>query len=527
MVVTGPVRSNAGWQSATAVVATISGENGRTVKSPDGAGTARTGTGEKVLIEVAPVTRGPPGPAREPRRVSLRAPGSPSEGLFALLRARRPPGSTRRSKLLHQGIRVVLRGRRRRSVLSGAPRRGERLVRPPAGVRQGPPQPRSRHARERGAAGRGDGRHRGYRRGVDGRVPAIRDGAHAVGERPARGQPGGHRDRPRRICAAVPQGRVRPGGRRRAAHGPVCGLLAADRPVRRHDHGRPGRASGSGDGATSGRGWPSPRSWCWPSTRSPMFDVGFQLSFSAFAGMLGARAAARAASVHRLPESVRANLAVSVAATLGTAPVSLVVFGRTSLISPLANLLVVPTLAAVTGLGMASVLLGFVWSGFSVALDTLASLPMMWTVLVSTLCARAPVLERARSGQGAVAVSGGRARASGRACALRPGRCGPPFGMRLPMFRRPLCWLRRAPAARPATGRRSRPGLRAGCAGVGRRARTRRRPPGCGAVELLAGGRGWPAQTEVRVLDVGQGTAVLVRTPHHHAAAVRRRSRRV
>ncbi len=32
------------------------------------------------------------------------------------------------------------------------------------------------------------------------------------------------------------------------------------------------------------------------------------------------------------------------------------------------------------------------------------------------------------------------------------------------------------------------------------------------------GGKGWPSQTEVRVLDVGQGTAVLVRTPDRHAA---------
>ena len=33
----------------------------------------------------------------------------------------------------------------------------------------------------------------------------------------------------------------------------------------------------------------------------------------------------------------------------------------------------------------------------------------------------------------------------------------------------------------------------------------------------LAPGNGWPDQMEVRVLDVGQGNAVLVRTPQHHA----------
>jgi competence protein ComEC len=41
---------------------------------------------------------------------------------------------------------------------------------------------------------------------------------------------------------------------------------------------------------------------------------------------------------------------------------------------------------------------------------------------------------------------------------------------------------------------------------------------GLRSAEYLAGGRAWPAQTEVRVLDVGQGTSVLVRTPDHHAA---------
>jgi competence protein ComEC len=88
-----------------------------------------------------------------------------------------------------------------------------------------------------------------------------------------------------------------------------------------------------------------------------VFDVGFQLSFSAFAGMVAlVRPFERL--LQKLPEAVRANLAVSLAATLGTAPVSLLVFGRTSLISPLANLLVVPALAPVTGLGMASVMPG-------------------------------------------------------------------------------------------------------------------------------------------------------------------------
>jgi competence protein ComEC len=36
-------------------------------------------------------------------------------------------------------------------------------------------------------------------------------------------------------------------------------------------------------------------------------------------------------------------------------------------------------------------------------------------------------------------------------------------------------------------------------------------------LQAVAYGTGWPDQVEVRVLDVGQGNAVLVRTPEHHA----------
>jgi hypothetical protein len=55
IVITGPVRSNSGWQSATAVVRTIMGPAGRTSGSSGGPGAGRAGAGEKVLLEVAPV----------------------------------------------------------------------------------------------------------------------------------------------------------------------------------------------------------------------------------------------------------------------------------------------------------------------------------------------------------------------------------------------------------------------------------------------------------------------------------------
>ncbi len=246
-----------------------------------------------------------------------------------------------------------------------------------------------------------------------------------------------------------------------------------------------------------------------------VFDVGFQLSFSAFAGMLGlVRPFERL--FRRLPESVRANLAVSVAATVGTAPVSMVVFGRTSLISPVANLLVVPVLGAVTGLGMGAVLLGFLWNGFSVAFDTAASLPMMWGVMVSVLCARVPVLEARRLGMVAMGVCAA-VLALPAALALTGRAAHAPWGLRLPGLAEGAAWLRRHRPRRRGAAAAMAILLVVAAAGAG----AGLYPASAAAVrsaQYLAGGNTWPSNVEVRVLDVGQGTAVLVRTPDHRSA---------
>jgi competence protein ComEC len=245
-----------------------------------------------------------------------------------------------------------------------------------------------------------------------------------------------------------------------------------------------------------------------------VFDVGFQLSFSAFAGMLAlVRPLQRLLT--RVPDAVGSNLAVSVAATLGTAPVSMVVFGKTSLVSPLANLLVVPLLPAVTGLGMASVFLGFAWTGFSTGLDTLASIPMTWTVLVSRFLAVAPVMGVADLGRALFAMGAGVALLPA-SLALTGRSVGTPFNVALPLFKRSTLWLR---AHRPRGRSRAAAlgialllsGLALGGAAYS---------PILGGLEELrtrASGNGWPDRVEVRVLDVGQGNAVLVRTPQRHA----------
>ena len=245
-----------------------------------------------------------------------------------------------------------------------------------------------------------------------------------------------------------------------------------------------------------------------------VFDVGFQLSFSAFVGMM-AVAPRLQRQLGRLPASVASNVAVSVAAGLGTAPVALAQFGRTSLISPLANLLVVPALPAVTGLGMVSVFAGLIWQGSSVALDTLASLPMMWTVMVSSLMALAPVLDSRDLGRALAAVVGGLLLLpAGMAATGRT--ISPPNWMPLPFFRRAMAWLRRH---RPRhRGRAIAAAVALVLAGMGLGLLLHPAgAEGVRALQAVSGGRSWPDCVEVRVLDVGQGNAVLVRTPGRHA----------
>ena len=245
-----------------------------------------------------------------------------------------------------------------------------------------------------------------------------------------------------------------------------------------------------------------------------VFDAGFQLSFAALVGIL-TLVKPLERLLHRLPSAVASNVAVSLAATAGTAPVALVVFGQTSVVSPLANLLVVPTLPLIMGLGMGSIFLGYLWHGLSAVLDTLASLPMTWTILVSRLMARAPVLDTAGLGEALFALAVGLAVLPA-ALALAGRLPRVPLGVPLPYFRRTTGWLR---AHRPRD-RRWAVTLAGGVVVLGLLLGVAAYPPLAHGSDVLATAvhrTAWPDQVEVRVLDVGQGNAVLVRTPAHHA----------
>lgn len=245
-----------------------------------------------------------------------------------------------------------------------------------------------------------------------------------------------------------------------------------------------------------------------------LMDVGFQLSFGAFVGMM-ALAKRVEKRLRVLPPGLAASLAVSVAASLGTAPVSLAVFGQTSVVGAMANLLVIPILSIITGLGIASVLLGYIWSGLSAGLDTVAAPATAWTVQVSRLFGAAPVLETGDLGRASAAV-GMALLAVPPALALAGRLPRPPLGMPLPFFRRTMRRLR-ARSPRSVSLRVGSAVAVLGCALlVGAAAYAPLAHAGHMVVWVFTGER-WPEGVEVRVLDVGQGNAVLVRTPARHA----------
>ena len=110
-------------------------------------------------------------------------------------------------------------------------------------------------------------------------------------------------------------------------------------------------------------------------TRSPavLFDVSFQLSFAAVAGLLLlARPLTHALAV--LPRWLGEPAAITTAASLSTAPVSMATFGQTSLVAVPANIVGGFVLGPIMFLGMLSVFVGFVWPGLSVPLNVVAGL---------------------------------------------------------------------------------------------------------------------------------------------------------
>lgn len=91
-------------------------------------------------------------------------------------------------------------------------------------------------------------------------------------------------------------------------------------------------------------------------------DVGFQLSFAAVLSIIYLKPMIDK-KMARLPDFMQLKdiLTMTLAAQLGTLPILIFQFGQISLISPLANLMIVPLLPVIMGMGMMVVFLGLIY----------------------------------------------------------------------------------------------------------------------------------------------------------------------
>lgn len=221
-------------------------------------------------------------------------------------------------------------------------------------------------------------------------------------------------------------------------------------------------------------------------------DPGWQLSFAAVLSMIALVPALRARLRRdRIPSGLADALAVTVAATLGTAPLIALHFERLSLVSLPVNLLAAPAVAPVMWLGTIAGALGQVAPWLAAPVADLAALPLVY---LTWLAERAAALPFAELGVGSprswvvVAIYGA-------ACAAA------------------LAW-RGTGACRAARPRRERsPAARARrrvCVGVIAAAATV-------AVLLAARPPAPPHDLTVSFLDIGQGDATLIQ---HGRAAV-------
>ncbi len=159
----------------------------------------------------------------------------------------------------------------------------------------------------------------------------------------------------------------------RAGVAGICGLLAI-------------LASRPSDGWLL---WLAPAAWLLTVNPNNLFDVSFQLSFGAVVGLLVlARPLIRAVSF--LPGPLPEQVGVTAAASISTAPVSMLTFGSASLVSVPANVAGGFVLGPIMFLGMLSLLLGFVSEWLSAPLNVAAGLFIGFLLAVSHFFAGLP-----------------------------------------------------------------------------------------------------------------------------------------
>lgn len=121
------------------------------------------------------------------------------------------------------------------------------------------------------------------------------------------------------------------------------------------------------------------------------YDAGFQLSFLSVIGLLelspylGKRMKA-------VPEflGIRESLQATIAAQIATLPLSVLLFGRISLVAPLANVLIAPFIPLAMLLGTAAVILSPMAPPIGYAATAGSWMCLQWIILVARFSARIP-----------------------------------------------------------------------------------------------------------------------------------------
>jgi competence protein ComEC len=135
--------------------------------------------------------------------------------------------------------------------------------------------------------------------------------------------------------------------------------------------------------------WLAPAAWLLTVNPNNLFDVSFQLSFGAVAGLLLlARPCTRL--FRWLPGPLPAQAGVTTAASLSTAPISMLTFGSASLVGVPANLAGGFVLGPIMFLGMLSLVLGSVTRWASLPLNFVAGLFIGFLLEVAHRFARLP-----------------------------------------------------------------------------------------------------------------------------------------
>lgn len=115
-----------------------------------------------------------------------------------------------------------------------------------------------------------------------------------------------------------------------------------------------------------------------------IFDIGFQLSIAATYGLIRlAPVITNAFRKTKLPEWLQQVLGETLAATAMTAPLIIIVFERLSIVSPLTNILVVPLIPLLMGIGVAAVVLMFIFAPVG-KIAALLTWPILeWIIFIS------------------------------------------------------------------------------------------------------------------------------------------------